>query len=147
MRLQREVAGVEEADDRAGNVAFERLRTGRQEEGIVLAPYCQKRRPVRAEVILESRVQCHIALVVAEQVQLDLIGPLGVPDRSCRATDHPEKQSHRRSRRGYIASASLRERGRRGARPGWLATTPASRRGWGSSRRSTPPHRRCRSER
>src|SRR5207237_4768621 len=38
MRLQREVAGVKEADDRAGNVAFERLRTGRQEEGIVLAP-------------------------------------------------------------------------------------------------------------
>jgi len=54
MRLQREVAGIKEADNRAGNVAFERLRTGRQEEGIVLAPYCQERRPVRAEVILES---------------------------------------------------------------------------------------------
>jgi len=54
MRLQREVAGVKEADDRAGDVAPERLRTSRQEEGIVLAPYCQERRPVRAEVILES---------------------------------------------------------------------------------------------
>src|SRR3989475_11655260 len=74
MRLQGEVAGVEEADDRAGDVAPERLRTGRQEEGIVLAPYSQERQPVRAEVILESRVQCHVALVVAEQVQLDLIG-------------------------------------------------------------------------
>ena len=54
MRLQREVSGVEEAHDRFRNVAFEGLGARRQEEGIVLAPYCQERRPVRAEVILES---------------------------------------------------------------------------------------------
>src|SRR5207237_10079196 len=67
MRLQREVAGVKEADDRAGNVAFERLRTGRQEEGIVLAPYCQERRPVRAEVILESWEPATVSTADREQ--------------------------------------------------------------------------------
>jgi hypothetical protein len=39
MRLQREVAGVEEADDRIGNVAFKGFGSWRQEERIVLAPY------------------------------------------------------------------------------------------------------------
>jgi hypothetical protein len=38
MRFQCEMAGVEEADDRTGNVPLERLGTGRQEERIVLAP-------------------------------------------------------------------------------------------------------------
>src|SRR5262245_21400545 len=71
MRLQCEVPGVEEAVDRTGNVAPERLGTRRQEEGIVLAPDRQERRPVRPEVVLEGWVESDVALVVAEQVQLD----------------------------------------------------------------------------
>jgi hypothetical protein len=74
MRLQREMAGVEEANDRTGNVAFESLGTGRQEERIVLAPHCQKRWPMGAEVVLEGRIKRDVALVVAEQIELDLIG-------------------------------------------------------------------------
>jgi hypothetical protein len=38
MRLEREVAGVEEVDPCTGNVASERFGTARQEEGIVLSP-------------------------------------------------------------------------------------------------------------
>src|SRR5207253_10504986 len=38
------------------------------------APRGEERRPVRAEVILKSRIESDVALVVAEQVELDLIG-------------------------------------------------------------------------
>src|SRR5205823_5181791 len=74
MCFQREVAGVEETNGRTWNVAFEGLGTCWQEERIVLAPYRKERWLVLAEVFLEGRIQRDIALVVAEQVQLDLIG-------------------------------------------------------------------------
>jgi hypothetical protein len=61
-------------DHRTGNVASERLGTARQEEGIVLSPHRQERGLVRPEVLLECRVERDVALVVAEQVQLDLVG-------------------------------------------------------------------------
>src|SRR5499427_3585084 len=75
MCFQGEMASVEEADDRTGHVPLERLGTGRQEERIVLAPDREEGWLVRAEIVLEGGVQRDIALVVAEQVQLDLIGP------------------------------------------------------------------------
>src|SRR6266511_3020809 len=74
MRFKREVSGIKEADDRIGNVALERFGTRRQEERIVLTPYSEERRLVGAEVVLESRVERDVTLVVAEQVQLNLIG-------------------------------------------------------------------------
>ena len=54
MSLEGEVARVEEMDHRAGNVAFERLGTTRQKEGIVLSPDGQETWFVCPEVILES---------------------------------------------------------------------------------------------
>src|SRR5579871_864154 len=72
--FQRKVAGVEEADHRMRNVALERLRAGRKEERIVLAPDREERRLVGAEVILEGRIERDIALVIAEQVELDVVG-------------------------------------------------------------------------
>ena len=74
MRFQREVAGVEEANNGVGNVALEGLRTRRQEKRIVLAPYGEEWRLVGAEVVLEGRIECDVALVVAEQIELDLVG-------------------------------------------------------------------------
>ena len=74
MRLQREMAGVEETDVRIRNVALECLGAWRQEERIVLAPDRQQRRLVRAEIILESRIERDVALVVAEQIELDFVG-------------------------------------------------------------------------
>ena len=53
VRLQREVAGVEEADLCLWNVALKRFGARRKEERIVLAPHRQKRRLVRPEVVLE----------------------------------------------------------------------------------------------
>ena len=72
--LQRKVSGVEEPHDRIWHVAFERLGARGKEERIVLTPHRKKRRPVSAEIILERRVERDIALVVAEQVELHLIG-------------------------------------------------------------------------
>src|SRR5436309_6132544 len=73
MRFQREVTRVEESDDGTGNIPLERLGAGRQEERVVLAPHRQQRRPVRAEVFLERRVQRDIAGIIEAQVELDLV--------------------------------------------------------------------------
>src|ERR1700730_15322044 len=74
MRFEREVTGVEKADDRSRNLALECLSAGRQKERIVLTPHGEERRLVSAEVGLESRVKRDVAFVVAEQVQLRFIG-------------------------------------------------------------------------
>src|SRR6266481_9777444 len=74
MSFKREVARVEEMDHRTWNVASERLGTPREEEGIVLSPYGQETWFVCSEVLLESWVECDVTLVVAEQVQLNLVG-------------------------------------------------------------------------
>ncbi len=66
MRFKREMAGVEQANDRTGIVAPERLGARRQEERIVLAPDREERRLMRPEVSLESWIECNVALVVAE---------------------------------------------------------------------------------
>jgi hypothetical protein len=42
VRLQREVSGIQEPNDSAGNVAFERLGASRQEKGVVLAHAARK---------------------------------------------------------------------------------------------------------
>src|SRR5262245_58162406 len=65
VRLQGEMAGVEEADHGIRNIALERFGTGRQEERVVLAPHRQERRLVRTEVALECRIERDVALVVA----------------------------------------------------------------------------------
>src|SRR3546814_12790569 len=70
MRLEREVTRVEERHRRVGIVAFERLRSRRQEERIVLAPDRQEWRLVGAEILLESRVERDVAFIVAEKVEL-----------------------------------------------------------------------------
>src|SRR5262245_48743012 len=72
--LQREVSGIKKAYDCVWVVAFERLGTGREEERIVLAPHSQETRLMRAEILLESWVQRDVALVITEQVELQLIG-------------------------------------------------------------------------
>src|ERR1700722_11835623 len=71
--LEREVTGVEEADDGTRIVAPECLGARRHEERIVPAPYREERRLVRAEILLERRIERDIALVVAEQVELYLV--------------------------------------------------------------------------
>ena len=56
------------------DVAPEGFGAGRQEERIVLAPHRQERRLVGAEIVLEGRIERDVALVVAEQIELHLVG-------------------------------------------------------------------------
>jgi len=74
MRFQGEVTGIVEADIGVGDVPLERLCARRKEERVVLSPHRQKARLVLAEVRLERWVKRNVALVITEQVQLDLIG-------------------------------------------------------------------------
>src|SRR5215813_235434 len=74
VRFERKVAGIKETHFRARNVTLERLRALRQEEGIVLAPNREEGWPVPAEVLLKHRVKCDVALIVAEEIELDIIG-------------------------------------------------------------------------
>ena len=106
--LQREMAGVEEADDGVGNVALERLRARRQEERIVLAPDGEERRLVGPEIVLEGRVERDVALIVAEQVELQVgdawPGQVEVVERVPVRRDRPPD----RARHACIARSSSR---------------------------------------
>src|SRR5262245_3688119 len=73
VRLEGEVAGVEEAHVSVWNVTLERLGALRQEKRIVFAPGCQKRRLVLAKIELEFGIQRDVALVVTEEVELHFI--------------------------------------------------------------------------
>ena len=147
MVLEREVTRVEEATSASGMSRLKRLGAGRQEEGVVLAPDRQKARLVRAEVVLEFRIQRDVALVVAEEIELDLVGAGARQIDSCRANSRQGRRRSRRTRRGCIARASSPASGMPQRRAIGLATDPANRPGSGSSLRSGPPHRRCRSAR
>ena len=71
--FQGESAGVKEAHVSVWNVTLERLGARRQEERVVLAPSCQKRRLVLAKIGLEFGIQRDVAFVVPEEVELDFI--------------------------------------------------------------------------
>ena len=73
--FQREMACIEEPDVGVMNVPLEQFGSRRQEEWIVLSPNCKEMRLVRPEIGLESRIQRDVALVGAEDVQLDFVGP------------------------------------------------------------------------
>jgi len=67
--LQREVAGVEEAHHRIGDV---RLNDSARPEGRMdrSCPHARKRRFVGPEYVLEGGVERDITFVIAEQVEL-----------------------------------------------------------------------------
>src|SRR5262245_36471125 len=104
--LQREMAGVNEADDRVRDVTLERLGSSRQEERIIPAPHREQARPVVPEVLLEDRVERDVALVVTEQVELQL-GHAGASQ-----VEVVERVSVWRDRRGIGYPVRVLEEGR-----------------------------------
>ena len=74
MSFKREVARVEKTNRRSWNVAFESLGPCWQEKRIVLAPRRKEQRFLFAEVLLEGRIERDVALVIAEEVQLNFVG-------------------------------------------------------------------------
>src|SRR5690242_19134738 len=73
MAFQREVAGLEQVNLGIRIVALVGVRAGGQEKWIVLAPDREKRRPAGADVVLEFGIERDIALIIAEQIELDLV--------------------------------------------------------------------------
>ena len=73
MAFEREMPGFEEVDLGVWIIPLEGLRPGRQEERIVLAPYRKDRRTPGAEVVLEFGIERDVALIIAEQVELNLV--------------------------------------------------------------------------
>src|SRR5262249_48475910 len=67
------MTGVEQVNLGVRIVASEGPGARRQEERVVLAPYREQGWPAGADVLLESRVERNVALIVAEKVQLDLV--------------------------------------------------------------------------
>src|SRR5262249_23578197 len=67
------MAGVKQMDFGVRIVAFERLRADGEEKRIVLAPYGEQRGTPRADVLLELGIERHVALVIAEQIELDFV--------------------------------------------------------------------------
>jgi hypothetical protein len=73
VRLEREVAGVEDVVLEAAQVALVGLGSSEREDRIVLAPRDQRRRLVGAKVGLPARIERRIRAVAQEQVELDLV--------------------------------------------------------------------------
>ena len=69
------MAGVIEMDFCIRDVALERFRPRRQEERVVLAPDCEQRRALCAEILLELGIEGDVARVVQEQVELNIVIP------------------------------------------------------------------------
>ena len=59
LTFQGEVPGIEQVQFRVWIVAPESFSSGGDEEWIVLAPYGEQRGPVRADVLLEFRIECY----------------------------------------------------------------------------------------
>src|SRR5215467_2667567 len=71
--FKREMTGFEQMDLGIRIVLPECLGSGGQEKWIVLAPHGQQRRPLGPEILLEFGIERDVALVVAEQIELDFV--------------------------------------------------------------------------
>ncbi len=72
--LQREMASVEQMDFRLWQVPSIGFCSCWQEVRIMPTPNRQEGRSMRAEIGLEQRVERHVAAIVENEVELDLIG-------------------------------------------------------------------------
>src|SRR5215471_8776068 len=73
LAFEREMTGFEQVDLGIRIVLPECLGAGGHEKRIVLAPHGQQRRPLCTEILLEFGIERDITLVVAEQIELDLV--------------------------------------------------------------------------
>ena len=75
MGLEREVAGIEEANIRTGDITLVSFSPRRQEEWIVAPPHRQQRWFTITEVGLEVGIERDVTGVVEEQVKLRFVRP------------------------------------------------------------------------
>jgi len=67
------MTGIEQMHLSVRIVSLKGLGAGWKEKRIVLAPHGKERRPSSAEVFLEFRIKRYIALIVAKQIELNLV--------------------------------------------------------------------------
>src|SRR6266436_7153713 len=72
MRLQSEMPCVVEDHLGARIIPTEGFRPGWEKEGVVLSPYRQCRRPMRAEEFLKLGIKRDVAFVVTDEIELNL---------------------------------------------------------------------------
>src|SRR5262252_5535932 len=72
MRLEREVAGIEELHGSIGNIALEGLCPGRNEIRIMPTPDCQQRWPKLPEIFVKFRIKLHIVGVIEKKIELNV---------------------------------------------------------------------------
>src|SRR5271170_4193929 len=72
VRLDREVACIQELNLRIRQIFSKRLSSGENEEWIILAPDRQQRRFRSPKIVLKLRIKLHIRCVVQEQIELNL---------------------------------------------------------------------------
>src|SRR6185312_1357895 len=73
VRLEREVAGVQQMHFGIGNIFLVGQRTRRDEGRIILAPYRQQRWLMLTKILVEGRVGGDVVAVVVDQVKLDFV--------------------------------------------------------------------------
>src|SRR5579859_3578044 len=73
MCLECEMAGVEKMDLGFTHVACVGFGAQRQEERIVLPPYCEQGRLVIAQELLEFWVKRNVAGIIEKQIELNLV--------------------------------------------------------------------------
>src|SRR5262252_2444441 len=73
MCFEREMASVKEMYFGVRDVTLECLSAWWQRKGIVLAPDCEQRRAVAAEVLLKLGVERNVARIIEKQVKLDFV--------------------------------------------------------------------------
>ena len=72
-RIVQEMASIDDAYIRIWQISLERLSSGRDEEGVTLAPYCYKLWLILSKIRLPFRIGLHIRLIILHQViNLDL---------------------------------------------------------------------------
>ena len=76
------MARVKEVHFSLGIIARERFRSGRQKEWIIFSPDREQGRTILPKERLKLRIQRHIAGVVQEEVELDLV--IAGPGEQCR---------------------------------------------------------------
>src|SRR5262249_11876603 len=74
MCLERKMPGVIKMHLGLRNILFERFRTGRKKERIIFTPYGQQRWLIFPEILLESRIERHVACIIFKEIELHFVG-------------------------------------------------------------------------
>ena len=141
------MAGVEVMHFGVRIVALERLGARRQKERIVLAPHREQRRLALGKISLELGIEGDVAGIVEEEVELDLVVARAGKQRAVERVGLRRNLSRIGDPVGVLPLRRLGGEERAELLAVRRSSDPANSAGSATSRRSSLPHRRCRSAR